>query len=143
MRIQDLLTKKGYTIINTPKSCRFDIFICKPIDGNITCVAIAEIRSREYAGNKRITLDYVSKNGYLITRDKLSTGLEASRLIGVPYYVIVNLLDENIFLLWKIDSLDFETKKCWTKKTCNGGYVERINCFLPISKSKRIELDSW
>lgn len=135
-----MLEKKGYTIINSPKTGRFDIFICKPINGNITCIGIAEIKSRQFAGNQKLTVDYIKNNGYLITRDKLVFGIEAAKAIEVPYYVIVNLMEEGVILSWKIDSLDdIETKKSWTKKTCNGDTIERVNCYLPFSKSKKIE----
>lgn len=140
--IQDLLTRKGYTIINSHKTGRFDIFICKPINGFITCLAIAEIKSRRFAGNQKLTIDYIKQNGYLITRDKVSDGITASKAIGVPYYIIVNLMEEGVILSWKIDSLDdIETKKSWTKKTCNGDSIERVNCYLPFSKSKVLELN--
>lgn len=139
MAIQDLLTKKGYTIINSQKTSSFDIYICRPINGTITCVGIAEIKSRRFAGNQKLTVEYIKENGYLISKDKIVKGLSISKMLDVPYYVIVNLMDDNITLFWKIDSLNLETRKSWTKKTCNGGFIDRVNCYLPFTKCKQIE----
>lgn len=141
LAIQDKLTRKGYTIVNSQKTGNFDIYICRPVEGILTCVGIAEIKSRRFAGNQKLTVDYIKDHGYLISKHKIDRGLECSKALGVPYYVIVNLMDEEVTLVWEIDSLDMETKKSWTKMTCNGGMIDRVNCYLPFSKSKKLELD--
>lgn len=149
LRTQSLLEKKGYKFLNMASSdSAADVLIAKDVDGILTLCGVAEIKSREMAGNQPLTVDYLSNNGgYLVTHDKLRYGSEASNLFEVPFYLIVNLLLENKILIWKVTDdqglflFDFETKNTSTKMTCNGGTIVRPNSYLPVDKATIIEYE--
>lgn len=147
MFTQKILESKGYTLMNmSTKDAGADILIAKPVEGVLTVCGIAEIKSRKMAGSSPLTREYLKNNGgYLITHDKLKFGSSASFVFSVPFYLIVNLLMEEVILIWKITDdqglfmFDFETKDTLTKMTCNGGEIVRPNSYLPIDKATVIE----
>lgn len=149
LRTQSLLERKGYKFFNmASKASTADVLIAKDIDGLMTLCGVAEIKSRELAGNVPLTVDYLSNNGgYLVTHDKLKYGSEASNLFEVPFYLIVNLLLENKILIWKVTDdrglflFDFDTKNTATQMTCNGGSIVRPNSYLPVDKATIIEYE--
>lgn len=130
------------------KASTADVLIAKEVDGLMTLCGVAEIKSREMAGNAPLTVDYLSNNGgYLVTHDKLKYGSDASNLFEVPFYLIVNLLLENKILIWKVTDdrglflFDFDTKNTATQMTCNGGSIVRPNSYLPVDKATIIEYE--
>lgn len=147
LRTQSLLEKRGYKFLNMASSdSASDVIIAKDVDGLLTICGVAEIKSREMAGNVPLTIDYLLNNGgYLVTHDKLVYGSEASNLFGVPFFLIVNLLLENKILIWKVTDnqglflFDFETKNTSTRMTCNGGTIVRPNSYLPADKATIVE----
>jgi hypothetical protein len=144
---QKILESRGYTFINMPKKdSGIDAIISKYIDGMLTICGVAEIKNRKMAGDKKLTTIYLEKNGgYLITHDKLRYGQEASNIFEVPFYLIVNLLEEGVILIWKITddagmfTFDFDTRESLTQMTCNGGKINRINSYLPVDKAVKID----
>lgn len=56
----------------------------------------------------------------------------------VPFFVIVSLIDEGVILVWQVtnstgrfmDEVPFRITK--TRKTVNGGEIERTNAFLQM-----------
>lgn len=148
--IEEYLSSKGYTVLRTStKTDHADAILGKVIDGSLTVCAVAEIRSRINAGNQKLTVDYLNSNGYLVSKHKIDHGQKASSVLGVPYYLIVNLMADELLLVWKVTDdngellFDFDVRETWTKETCNGGRVKRVNCFLPMKNCKTIELLSW
>lgn len=143
---EDILSTYGYTFISMPrKDSTSDTLIAMNVDGILTLRGIAEIKSRRMAGKSILTVDYLKQNGgYLITDEKLKYGKLVSEKMQVPFYIIVNLLEERKILIWQITSSDgeyefsFETKDTATKMTCNGGTIVRTNSYLPMDKLKKI-----
>lgn len=136
------LNKIGYLCIATKNpQDKTDIFIAKKSsDGHLRMYGIAEIKSRATAGGQMLTINYLKNNGgYLITNEKLSVGQQASFMLGIPYFVIVNLIYENKLLVWKITDdkgnfLDqFPRKRTKTRATVNGGEANRLNAFLQMN----------
>ena len=144
---QKILESRGYTFISTAKKYSgIDAIIAKNIDSTLTVCGVAEIRNRKMAGDKKLTTSYLEKNGgYLVTHDKLKCGQEASAVFEVPFYLIVNLLEEGIILIWKITddvgmfSFEFDTRESVTQMTCNGGRINRLNSYLPVDKAIKID----
>ncbi len=134
------LERLGYVCINTPKaSDRTDIFIARMRHGRLSMYGIAEIKSRSTAGGQPLTVDYLRANGgYLITAEKLTAGQHLSYKLGLPFYIIVNLIADSKLLVWKITdangkTLDqIETRVTATRATVNGGIAERLNAFLSM-----------
>ena len=144
---QAVLESLGYIVINTPtKDHNSDVIICREDNGIKYVYGLAEIKSRRFAGSKPLTVEYIrDKGGYLITYSKIKIGSDLAYQIGVPYFLIVNLIEQGKLLIWKITNsqgifeFEFETKKTVTKETCNGGRIERVNAYLPIEKAKVID----
>jgi hypothetical protein len=144
---QKILESRGYTFINTAKKdSGIDAIISKTIDGILTVCGVAEIKNRKMAGDKKLTTMYLKNNGgYLITHDKLKVGQEASIVFEVPFYLIVNLLEEGVILIWKITddvgmfTFPFDTRESTTQMTCNGGKINRVNSYLPVDKAIKID----
>lgn len=147
IQTQKILESKGYVFLNmATKDSAVDAIIAKSIDGNLTVCGIAEIKSRRMAGDKTLTRSYLRSNGgYLITNDKLTHGSEASFVFEVPFFLIVNLLEERVILIWKVTDergqflFDFETRDTATQATCNGGEIVRTNSYLPVDKATVVE----
>lgn len=102
-------------------------------------VGIAEIKCRKSAGGEPINRQYLIDNGgYLITYTKLKYGAMVSGIHMVPFFVIVSLIDEGVILVWQItnrtgsfvEEVPYRMTK--TRKTVNGGEIERTNAFLQM-----------
>jgi hypothetical protein len=143
IKTQNILESLGYKIISmSTKDSKSDVIIARDIDGVTTMTGVAEIKSREMAGSVPLTRSYLSRNGgYLITEDKIHHGKKLSSITNVPFFVIVNLLKENVILIWKVTNssgdliIDYKSKATVTQATCNGGKANRVNAFLPIENA--------
>lgn len=140
-RVQSILEGRGYTVINTNGDDHHsDVLLAKRIDNRLIITGVAEIKSRKYAGATPLTMEYLSNNGgYLITEHKLEFGKNASSIYNVPFFVIVSLMLENKILVWQITNSkgqyvgDITKRVTSTRKTVNGGKIERLNAFLPMN----------
>ena len=107
------------------------------VDGDfLRIVGVAEIKSRVRAGDQLISLDYVNKNGYLITYEKIRYGAMVSSIYKVPFFLIVSLMTEGKLLMWKITDnfgniiCDIESIYSKTQANVNGGEAVRRNAIL-------------
>lgn len=138
--VQGILESKGYTVVEMAgKDNPVDILLCRKEEERLTVIAACEIRSRVTAGTVPVTTDYLRRNGgYLITERKLWDGIKLSKVMQVPYFVIVNLIQENKILIWKITDMcgnpleRVSTKETRTRRTVNGGLAWRSNAFLSM-----------
>lgn len=127
---EDVLRKMNYDIITfTQDDCPIDILIAR--DNKL--LAVGEIKCRDKAGSQKLTIEYVKQNDYLITKDKLVKGISIGELFGVPFFVIVNLINEKKILIWNVNK--YKSKITKTKSTCNGGVSYRDNAFLPFCEA--------
>lgn len=139
-KVQRKLQERGYIVFNSSgKDNHSDVFLCKEYGGWPTLVGIAEIKCRKSAGGHQINRQYLIDNGgYLITYSKLKYGAMVSGLHMVPFFVIVSLIDEGVILVWQVtnrtgsflDDVPFRVTK--TRKTVNGGEIQRTNAFLQM-----------
>jgi len=88
----------------------------------------------------------VDKYGsWLITDSKLDIGKIASKILKVPFIGFLYLVDDDITLFWKITDtdgnflFDFKTEETPTQATINGGTAIRLNAYLPIECSEKVE----
>lgn len=149
-RTQWYIERMGYSVSMTPTdNFPVDIVISKSEYGKLRVVGVAEIKSREDAGALPITLDYIERNGYLITHEKLLSGIEIAKQLRVPYYLVVRLIRENRMLIWKVtdedgnEVLTYELRNTWTQKTCNGGRAIRENAYLSATDAKIINCNRY
>lgn len=143
---QAILEKLGYVcVLTSGDDNHSDVILARFKEGLLTIYGIAEIKSRHKAGENVLTVDYLERNGgYLITFDKIRKGVKAAEAMKTAFFVIVRLMGDNDkVLVWKIwDNgylIPIINIKTGTRKTINGGYIERVNTFLPINQAKIIE----
>ena len=137
-RVQRILEARGYTILRTAGEYnKADLFLGREIDGRNTLIALAEVKSRETAGNVPLTLEYIRKSGgYLVSYHKLDHASKLSAIHEVPFFLIVNLMLSRQLLFFQLTDSDgkfvaeFETRTTQTMKSANGGVANRINAFL-------------
>lgn len=141
------LEKLGYVVLQTAAlNSEFDAFIARDIDGVKTIVGVAEIKTRDNAGPVKLTVEYLKRDGYLITHEKVMHGQKVSKFLSVPFYVIVRLVNDHVILFWKMTDdkgepqFDYPVRPTTTQATCNGGTAVRNNAYLPIQYSKQINL---
>lgn len=78
------------------------------------------------------------RGSLLITKQKVDDGKNLSRLLQVPYVVIVYLVKTKTIVAWKLtndfgdDLFEYESKNFQTQRTVNGGQANRMNSFLPV-----------
>jgi hypothetical protein len=100
-------------------------------DGACKCVAEIKSRNMDMAKLKQF-------GTYLISNSKLKYGEELSRMTGIPFYLFVRLIPDDIIVYWNIFDrhgkalLNYTVETTTTQATCEGGKAERENAFLPI-----------
>jgi len=137
--VEDSIRALGYVVVRTGRDdSSHDVSIMKMIGGKLVTVAIAEIKSRISQKGDPLTLDFIkNSDGYFISYSKIEHGSNVSREKGVPFYVIVSLMADNIILSWKVTNdsgeiiCDPKIKVVQSRKTVNGGTAYRTNAFLP------------
>ena len=103
--------------------------------------AVAEVKTRNLTREKLRTR---YNDEWLVTAAKVNAGRMASRLLRVPFVGLLYLIPDDLLLVLTItDStghwvFEFDRRKTITKRTINGGEVERLNAFLPLLNAKVI-----
>lgn len=145
---QRILELLGFTCVSTGEEDHpSDIILARKRGDQLVIHGIAEIKSRYAAGDQVLTVDYLKKDGYLITFDKIRKGVQAAQALRTAFFVIVRLIgDGDKILVWKVWDRGYLVpifnKKTTTQKTINGGTADRVNTFLPISKATILEGNS-
>jgi hypothetical protein len=131
----------GYTVVEMAgKDNRADVLIAKDVGGNLTLCGVCEIRCRaSNGGGSPLTVQYLRDNGgYMITTRKVEHGEAISRMLMVPFFVAVYLINEDVVLVWKVtdDSgrrlFEIPERRSSSRKTVNGGLAYRVNSYLPM-----------
>jgi len=103
--------------------------------------AVAEVKTRNLT-NLHLMTHF--NNEWLISADKVDAGRTVSRLLRIPFVGLLYLIPDDLLLVLTITdstgqwAFDFERRKTITKRTINGGEVERMNAFLPLLTAKEI-----
>ena len=125
-------SRHGYGIIYTPDGdAKLDCLFTK----NGSLAGIAEIKSRD------LTLFQLMAFGsYLVTEEKLLSGIEVAKALRVPFSLLINLVDADAVI--NICNSQGERRASWrsevtkTQATCNGGDAMRRNAYLSLSNMK-------
>ena len=143
--VRDWLASFGHTVMDVSHgSFPFDLIVAK--DGE-NLSSIVEVKCRETAGSEVFSIDYVRKNGYLITLAKIDENVKFSKIFGVPFIIAVKIIPTSELLIWKVtDSsgeiiIPYTTRETSTQKTCNGGVANRVNAFLSINNAMYVRQD--
>jgi hypothetical protein len=119
----------GHDVVFTPDTdAKVDCIFTK----DNVIVGIAEIKSRD------LKLDQLRRMGtYLVTEEKLLSGIEIAKYFRAPFALIINLKDADIFI--KICNAEGDRLVSWksdltrTQATCNGGQADRQNAYVSLS----------
>ncbi|MFW6246990.1 MAG: hypothetical protein ACOC22_02320 [bacterium] len=130
----------GVQIVETNKkdSALVDGIILK----NNEIVGICENKCRNMTYDTLVN----SYGSWLITYSKLEIGQIASKIFKVPFIGFLYLVDDDITLFWKITDnegnflFEFKTEETPTQATINGGSAIRLNAYLPVEFSKKVEV---
>lgn len=121
----------GLQIIETPKEGGAKVDGILMMDGEVR--GVYEVKCRT------MTLNSLDRFGtWLITSRKIEDLRKASKLLGVPGYGMLYLVDDDMLCVWEITDkhgtyiFEFDTKRTRTQKTVNGGVAFRHNAFLPV-----------
>ena len=143
-KTQKILESLGFVVVSlSKKEHGSDAIIAKREDGRLSIYGLGEIKTRHKAGEVPLTRRYLEENGgYLVTYDKIRRGCDLAFRLGVPFFLIVRMLHENLMMIWRITDeegillFDFDRRLSSSKKTCNGGVAQRDNAYLPVDKAK-------
>lgn len=99
--------------------------------------AIAECKART---QPRTFFDGVSVHPghYILTEDKITHGLHASRTFGVPFLLLVYLIPDMAAHVFPISNaqgellVDYVRDRTETRATVNGGTASRWNAYIPF-----------
>ena len=101
--------------------------------------SVAEIKCRDMSED---TFFGRYKAEWLLSVDKLEKGRLAAKLLGVPFFGYLALIQSGIVLYKSLydgegrPTAEWTEKRTGTPKNINGGYVERLNAFIPME-------DAW
>jgi len=132
----------GVDIIETDKYTDPSIDGLLTVDNTI--VGIFESKCRY-----NITLEILKNwNTWLITFDKLEKGKILSKILKVPFFGFLYLVEDGVFYYWKITNFDgefmvkFYVERTTTQKSTNGGSIIRPNAYLQFSNYANEILES-
>lgn len=125
--------RQGYTIRHTDKT--------KPIsyDGWIIYkenpVALVETKCRDDCLYHEFVQKY--KNYWLISESKLLVNADKAKVQKLPLYGFLYIVRSKVLMVVKLCNAGgqltaYEAKLTKTKKTINGGSIERMNAYIPM-----------
>jgi len=123
-----LLKKYGWKVCTTPQFALVDGVAVK----NNEITHVIEFKSRNES------LNSMERFGtYLISYDKIENGLQISRMMRVPFILIVYLIKDGVVLGVEIGdeyglSVELEIKETQTQRTADGGSAIRRNAFIDL-----------
>ena len=125
-----LLKKYGWKIHTTPQYALIDGVATK--NGEITHIVEFKSRNESFESMERFET-------YLISYDKILNVIEMSRMMCVPFILIVYLIKDGIVLGIELGdeygvNVPMEIQETRTQKSIDGGYAIRRNAFIDIEK---------
>jgi len=125
-----LLKKYGWKIHTTPRYALIDGVATK--NGEITHIVEFKSRNESFESMERF-------GTYLISYDKILNGIEMSRMMCVPFVLIVYLIRDGIVIGVELGDeygvgVPMEIQETRTQKSIDGGEAIRRNAFIDIEK---------
>ena len=134
---QDVAARWGVEVVQTPDDQPAAVDALFTRGGVLVGVAEIKCRTLTLAGLERF-------GDYLVTADKLQRGIAVASACGVPYALIVRLVDAIVW--WRVADASGRALIGWqehdteTRATCNGGAIVRRNAYLPLDDMGRLVL---
>lgn len=123
--------KEGHRYLQTPKDspAKVDAILARGDE----IIGLAETKCRY-----NITLQdfrYKFRNEWLVTWEKLESGLKMAEQLCVPLYGLLYLVDDDVLLIANLSKADIRREFTETQKTINGGKIVRENGFIPMKNA--------
>tara|TARA_R110000868_G_scaffold288067_1_gene548413 strand:+ start:3291 stop:3764 length:474 start_codon:yes stop_codon:yes gene_type:complete len=123
--------KEGHCYLQTPKDspAKVDAVLAR----GDAVIGLAETKCRY-----NITLqDFRHKfhNEWLVTWEKLESGLKMAEQLCVPLYGFLYLVDDDVLLIANLSKVEIRREFTETQKTINGGKIVRENGFIPMKNA--------
>lgn len=112
------------------------------VDGKL--VGIYEVKCRDISLD---TLVNKYSNEAMITNHKLELAINVSKIMRVPFFFIIYLLHDGVGLYVQVTDergkviVEVRTEVTGTPRSINGGWVERDNAFIDMSKAYKFEVN--
>ena len=124
--------KPGFQYIQTPKDqpAKVDAILIR--HGEI--VGIAETKCRY-----NLTLEQFQRmfqNEWLITAEKVDTGIKLGQMLCVPLYGFLFLVDDDVLLVQNLSTATMRRQVTETQRTINGGTAIRENVYVDMKSSR-------
>jgi hypothetical protein len=124
--------KPGLRYIQTPKDkpAKVDAILTRHNE----IIGLAETKCRY-----KITLDRFQQtfhNEWLITAEKVDTGIKLAEQLCVPLYGFLFLVDADTLLVQNLSSASTRREVTETQRTINGGIAVRENLFVSMHNAK-------
>ena len=124
--------KPGLRYIQTPKNkpAKVDAILTQ----NNEIIGLAETKCRY-----KLSLDQFQqtfRNEWLITAEKVDTGIKLAEQLCVPLYGFLFLVDANTLLVQNLSSASTHREITETQRTINGGVAVRENLFVSMRNAK-------
>jgi len=121
-------SKEGQRYIQTPKHspAKVDAVLTR----GDTMIGLAETKCRYNINLKDFQNKF--KNEWLVTWEKLESGLKLAEQLCVPLYGFLYLVDDDVLLIQNLSKIKMRKEFTETQKTINGGKIVRENGFIPM-----------
>ena len=137
--IEYIEDKWNCKIAKTSTFCLLDGIMIR----NNKIIGILELKNRNSTQEQMLQFDTL-----LISFDKITKGVELSKILSVPFYVVIRTFD-NVYLYWRICDdnglytigmeLDYSETNKRTEINNDGSKISRYNAFLKMNKSQIVE----
>ena len=125
-----LLKRYGWKVHTTPHYALIDGIATK--NNEVTHIVEFESRNESLASMERF-------GTYLISYDKIMNGIDMSRMMCVPFILIVYLIKDGVVMGVELGdeygvAVPMEIKETRTQKSIEGGQAIRRNAYIDIEK---------
>ena len=124
--------KPGMKYIQTPKDKPAKVDAILTRHGEI--VGVAETKCRY-----NLTLEQFQRmfqNEWLITAEKVDTGIKLGEMLCVPLYGFLFLVDDDTLLVQNLSTATMRRQVTETQRTINGGTAIRENVYVDMKSSR-------
>ena len=124
--------KPGFKYIQTPKDkpAKVDAILTRHNE----IIGVAETKCRY-----KICLTQFQnafRNEWLITHEKVASGIKLANALCVPLYGFLYLVDDDVLLVQNLTTTPMRVEATATQRTINGGVAIRENAFIPMNGAK-------
>jgi hypothetical protein len=124
--------KEGYIYAQTPKHspAKVDAVLVK----GDTIIGLAETKCRYGVPLSKLRTAW--HNEWLVTWEKVESGLKMAEQLCVPLFGFLYLVDDDVLLIANLSKAEIRQEFTETQETINGGKIVRENGFIPMENAR-------